>query len=59
MCFIRNECEQSIENDKVPRKTKCEVVCPDGYNVIKGEQFLLGIHLRIYTTFILVQLLIF
>ena len=30
-------CDKPIEDNKVPKKTKCEIVCPDGYDIKNGE----------------------
>ena len=38
-------CDKSIENDKVPIKTKCEIVCPDGYDILNGRIFSANIFL--------------
>ena len=35
----RWSCDKTIENDKVPFQTKCELVCSDGYDIFKGEKF--------------------
>ena len=33
----RWSCDKPIENNKVAKKTKCEIVCPDGYDIKNGE----------------------
>ena len=33
----RWSCDKPIENEKVPKKTKCELVCTEGYDVLQGE----------------------
>ena len=35
---VRWSCDKPIENEKVPKLTKCEIVCPDGYDIIKGKR---------------------
>ena len=42
-------CTKPIQNQKVPTNTKCEVVCPDGHDVVKGE--LLAAKLCIHVNF--------
>ena len=32
----RWSCDKPIENDKVPKQTKCEIVCFKGYDILKG-----------------------
>ena len=33
----RWSCDKPIENEKVPKKTKCEIVCTEGYDVLQGK----------------------
>ena len=30
-------CDKPIENDKVPIKTNCEIICPNGYDLFNGR----------------------
>ena len=32
----RWSCDKLIENEKVPKQTKCEIVCSKGYDILKG-----------------------
>ena len=36
--FAENwSCDKPIEDNKVPKKTRCEIVCPDGYDLKNGK----------------------
>ena len=35
---LRWSCDKPEENGKVSKKTKCEIVCPDGYDIFSGKK---------------------